>query len=42
MNIFISGGNKNGKSGYAQDAAVKLAAEAIHTCTSMSIGDALP
>ena len=26
MNIFISGGNKNGKSGYAQDAAVKLAA----------------
>ena len=25
MTIFISGGNKNGKSGYAQDAAVKLA-----------------
>lgn len=25
MNIFISGGNKNGKSGYAQDIAVKLA-----------------
>lgn len=25
MNIFVSGGNKNGKSGYAQDIAVKLA-----------------
>ena len=29
MNIFISGGNKNGKSGYAQDAAVKLAAGVV-------------